>query len=176
MTSGTGAPTTRDGHGEAPKRTSKAAGEPRAGTRISARLKSREKKGTPAPPRASSSSRPGQQTQRHGKAGGSSTKRRRPSAKASSGTTTKKQKTSVTSKTPPSTPSGSAKRLPSVGQTVVFHALPGYVEGSVLDVLTEETTVNGKTVKATKAEPRIKIKSHGASGKICVHKPDNLHF
>ena len=79
-------------------------------------------------------------------------------------------------KAKPTAPAGTKDRLPEKGQTVTFHALPGYVEGSVVKILTSATTVNGKKVAASKDDPRILIKSHGPTGKQCVHKPNNVYF
>jgi hypothetical protein len=53
--------------------------------------------------------------------------------------------------------------------------MPGWVEGKVVEVLKAGKNVEGKQVKATKDDPRIVLKSN-SSGKICVHKPNNVYF
>jgi hypothetical protein len=70
---------------------------------------------------------------------------------------------------------GSATRLPEKGQRVQWKALPGYVDGEVVEILTAGKDVDGKHVKATEDDPRIVLKS-GKSGKICVHKPEAVYF
>jgi hypothetical protein len=70
---------------------------------------------------------------------------------------------------------GSITRVPKSGQKVQWHALPGYVDGEVVEVVYEEKGVEGKRVKASKEDPRIVLKSD-ASGKICVHKPSAVYF
>lgn len=70
---------------------------------------------------------------------------------------------------------GSADRLPEVGQQVHWKALPGYVDGEVVEILKEEKDVDGKKVKASEKDPRIVLKSN-KSGKICVHKADAVYF
>ncbi|KAK5197992.1 hypothetical protein LTR99_009410 [Exophiala xenobiotica] len=70
---------------------------------------------------------------------------------------------------------GSISRLPTKGQTAHWKAMPGWVEGKVVEVLKARKDVEGKQVKATKDDPRIVLKSKN-SGKTCVHKPDNVYF
>lgn len=70
---------------------------------------------------------------------------------------------------------GSADRLPEVGQQVEWKALPGFVDGEVVEILREEKEVDGKNVKASEDDPRLVLKSN-KSGKICVHKPEALYF
>jgi len=70
---------------------------------------------------------------------------------------------------------GSNSRLPKKGQTAHWKAMPGWVEGKVVEVLKASKDVEGKQVKATKDDPRIVLKSN-SSGKTCVHKPDNVYF
>ncbi|KAK4507856.1 hypothetical protein PRZ48_001591 [Zasmidium cellare] len=72
-------------------------------------------------------------------------------------------------------PKGSADRLPKKGQQVQWKAMPGYVDGEVVEVLTQGKNVDGKSVKASKEDPKIVLKSN-KSGKICVHKPDACYF
>lgn len=76
----------------------------------------------------------------------------------------------------PPAPSGSADRLPKIGATVYWHALPGWCEGTVLEVLVKDTKHNGKTVKASKDDPRIVLKSSGPTGKKAVHKAESVYF
>lgn len=68
----------------------------------------------------------------------------------------------------------SAARLPAKGQTVHWKALPGWVEGTVVEVVYENREVEGKTVKAKQEDPRIVMKSK--NGKIAVHKPQAVYF
>ena len=70
---------------------------------------------------------------------------------------------------------GSADRLPEVGQQVEWKALPGFVDGEVIEILREEKEVDGKNVKASEDDPRLVQKSN-KSGKICVHKLEALYF
>jgi hypothetical protein len=70
---------------------------------------------------------------------------------------------------------GSISRPPKKGQTAHWKAMPGWVEGKVVEVLKAGKNVEGKQVKATKDDPRIVLKSN-SSGKICVHKPNNVYF
>ncbi|OAG08991.1 uncharacterized protein CC84DRAFT_1185669 [Paraphaeosphaeria sporulosa] len=72
-------------------------------------------------------------------------------------------------------PAGDKNRVPQVGQKVQWKALPGYVDGEVVEVAYEEKTVEGKAVKASKEDPRIVLKS-SSSGKIAVHKPEAVYF
>ena len=69
---------------------------------------------------------------------------------------------------------GDKTRVPKQGQKVQWHALPGYVDGEVLEVAYEDKTVQGKKIKASKEDPRIVLKS--VSGKVCVHKPEVVFF
>jgi hypothetical protein len=68
----------------------------------------------------------------------------------------------------------SADRLPEKGQTVHWKSLPGWVEGTVVEVVYENREVEGKTVKAKKGDPRIVMRSK--NGKIAVHKPQAVYF
>ncbi|KAK8197645.1 uncharacterized protein BKA78DRAFT_350085 [Phyllosticta capitalensis] len=70
---------------------------------------------------------------------------------------------------------GSKDRLPKEGQQVHWKALPGYVEGEVVEIVEEEKEVEGKHVKGSKGDPRIVLRSN-STGKICVHKPDAVFF
>ena len=69
----------------------------------------------------------------------------------------------------------SIDRLPKKGQTVTWKALPGWVEGTVVEIARENKEVEGKDVKAGKDDPRIVLKS-SSSGKIAVHKPGAVYF
>lgn len=84
----------------------------------------------------------------------------------------KKQKSS---KDEPRGAAGSITRVPSKGQKVQWHSLPGYVDGEVVEVVYEEKEVDGKKIKASKEDPRVVLKSD-ASGKICVHKPAVVYW
>lgn len=78
-------------------------------------------------------------------------------------------------KTDPPAQQGSNERLPEKGnKNVHWKALPGWVHGEVVEIVTSSKSVQGKQVKASKGDPRIVLKSK--SGKICVHKPDNVYF
>ncbi|EOD47652.1 hypothetical protein UCRNP2_5606 [Neofusicoccum parvum UCRNP2] len=70
---------------------------------------------------------------------------------------------------------GSNDRLPEKGQQVHWKAMPGWVDGEVVEIVTEQKKIEGKQVKASDDDPRIVLKSN-SSGKICVHKPDNIYF
>ena len=78
-------------------------------------------------------------------------------------------------KADPPAEQGSKSRLPKKGQTVHWKSLPGWVEGSVVEVVKTSKEVDGKQVKASKDDPRIVLKS-SSSGKIAVHKPDAVYF
>ncbi|KAK3081347.1 hypothetical protein LTS18_007638, partial [Coniosporium uncinatum] len=89
-----------------------------------------------------------------------------------------KQSGTVGSRHDPANPpaqQGSVDRLPKKGQQVHWKALPGFVDGEVVEVLTKGKDVEGKKVKASEKDPRIVLKS-SSSGKICVHKPDACYF
>jgi hypothetical protein len=70
---------------------------------------------------------------------------------------------------------GDKTRVPKSGQKVQWHSLAGYVDGEVVEVVYEEKKVDGKSVKASKEDPRVVLKSD-SSGKICVHKPEAVYF
>jgi hypothetical protein len=108
------------------------------------------------------------QSQESEKDGGDQGKKRTHAAKASS--PNKKQKNDE-----PVGAAGSITRVPKKGQKVQWHALPGYVDGEVVEVVYEEKEIEGKKVEASKEDPRIVLKSE-ASGKICVHKPSAVYF
>ena len=78
--------------------------------------------------------------------------------------------------TPPAKHNATPDHLPKVGQKVTWKAMPGWVHGEVLEILTQEKEVEGKKVKASKGDPRIVLKSHGPSGKIAVHKVGGVWF
>ena len=69
---------------------------------------------------------------------------------------------------------GSANRLPSKGDRVSWKALPGWVHGKLVEVVTSRKTVNGKDVKGSKGDPRFVLESD--SGKTCVHKPEACYY
>jgi hypothetical protein len=70
---------------------------------------------------------------------------------------------------------GDKTRVPKKGQQVQWKALPGMVEGKVVEVVYEEKEVEGKKVKGSKEDPRIVLQSN-SSGKIAVHKPEAVYF
>lgn len=70
---------------------------------------------------------------------------------------------------------GDKTRIPQMGQQVQWRTLQGYVDGEVVEVAYDEKTVDGKTVKASKDDPRVILKS-ATSGKIAVHKPEAVYF
>lgn len=86
----------------------------------------------------------------------------------------KKQKKSGRKDQPNGT-AGDKSRVPEVGQKVQWKALPGIVDGEVMEVVYEEKQVDGKTVKGSKEDPRIVLKS-SSSGKIAIHKPEVVYF
>jgi hypothetical protein len=94
---------------------------------------------------------------------------------ANGNSSSKKQKTSGGKHDEPNGPAGSITRVPKQGQKVQWHALPGYVDGEVVEVVYQEKEVDGKKIKASKEDPRIVLKSE-SSGKICVHKPEVVYF
>lgn len=73
-------------------------------------------------------------------------------------------------------PQGGKDRLPKKGQKVTWKAMPGWVEGEVIEVVKSKKTVEGKEVKGSENDPRIVLRSHGPSGKVAVHKADAVFF
>jgi len=65
--------------------------------------------------------------------------------------------------------------VPQKGQKVQWHSLPGYIDGEVVEVVYNETKVEGKKIKASKEDPRVVLKS-ASSGKVCVHRPEAVYF
>ena len=99
-------------------------------------------------------------------------------AKKDSGSSAKKSNGTVGSKKDSANPpaqQASKDRLPSKGQNVSWKALPGWVEGTVVEIVSEEKEVEGKTVKGKEGDPRVVMKS-SSSGKIAVHKPEAVYF
>ena len=45
----------------------------------------------------------------------------------------------------------------------------------MVEVVYEQKTIEGKSVKASKEDPHVVLKS-SSSGKIAVHKPEALYF
>jgi hypothetical protein len=70
---------------------------------------------------------------------------------------------------------GDKTRVPEKGQKVQWKALPGMVDGEVVEVVYEKKTVQGKTANGSKEDPRVVLKS-SSSGKIAVHKPEAVYF
>ncbi|KAF1999322.1 hypothetical protein P154DRAFT_437434, partial [Amniculicola lignicola CBS 123094] len=102
---------------------------------------------------------------------GSGTKRGRGANQSGSN---KKQKKSD-GKGEPQGIAGDKTRVPRKGQKVQWKALPGLVDGEVVEVVYEKKTVNGKTVNGSKEDPRIVLKS-SPLGKTAVHKPEAVYF
>ncbi|KAF2225453.1 hypothetical protein BDZ85DRAFT_279138 [Elsinoe ampelina] len=71
---------------------------------------------------------------------------------------------------------GSSSRLPSKGQKVTWKAMPGWVEGEVIEVVTAKKKVEGKEVKGSESDPRVVLRSHGPSGKVAVHKAEAVFW
>ncbi|PNS18143.1 hypothetical protein CAC42_3588 [Sphaceloma murrayae] len=71
---------------------------------------------------------------------------------------------------------GGKDRLPKKGQKVTWKAMPGWVEGEVIEVVKTKKTVEGKDVKGSADDPRIVLRSHGPSKKVAVHKADAVFF
>ena len=69
----------------------------------------------------------------------------------------------------------SLDRMPKKGQQAHWKAMPGWVDGEVVEIVKSSKKVDGKQVKASKDDPKIVLKSN-ASGKICVHKVDAVYF
>jgi hypothetical protein len=86
----------------------------------------------------------------------------------------KKQKNNGSLKEPKGR-AGDKTRVPEKGQHVQWHSLPGYINGEVVEVVYEHKTVDGKSVKGSKEDPRVVLKS-SASGKIAVHKPEAVYW
>ncbi|KAJ4345732.1 uncharacterized protein N0V89_011867 [Didymosphaeria variabile] len=101
------------------------------------------------------------------------TPKKRGSGANASGSNKKPKKGGSSSE--PNGTAGDKTRVPKVGQKVQWKALPGLIDGEVVEVVYEEKTVEGKPVKGSKEDPRIVLKS-SSSGKIAVHKPEAVHF
>jgi hypothetical protein len=71
-------------------------------------------------------------------------------------------------------PRGSNDRLPKKGQKIVWKAMPGYVDGEVVEVLHQGKNVDGKSVKASNDDPKLVLKSK-ASGKVSMTTIDHFH-
>ncbi|KAF2026125.1 hypothetical protein EK21DRAFT_92667 [Setomelanomma holmii] len=119
----------------------------------------------------------GQQGRKYSKdeGSGSEEQAKKRSNGASSSSSNKKQKTNANKHDEPSGTAGSKTRVPQKGQQVQWKALPGYVDGLVVEVVYGEKKVDGKNIKASKEDPRVVLKSD-ASGKICIHKPEAVYF
>ncbi|KIX07835.1 uncharacterized protein Z518_02489 [Rhinocladiella mackenziei CBS 650.93] len=63
-------------------------------------------------------------------------------------------------------------RLPKKGQTAHGKAMPCWVDGKVVEVLNSNN--NSQQAKASQRDSQIGLKSN-SSGKICVHKADNMY-
>lgn len=108
------------------------------------------------------------------------------SAKSKNDDSPKKQKTNSGNSKPAGTygskhdkneapgPVGSADRLPKVGQRVTWKAMPGFVYGKVLEIVTKSKQMQGKSVKASQDDPKVALEAD--SGKFCVHKPEAMFY
>lgn len=72
-------------------------------------------------------------------------------------------------------PTGDKTRVPAVGQSVQWKSGQGYAKGEVVEVLYEEKEVEGEKVEASKEDPRLVLETE-SSGKISVHKPEDVYF
>lgn len=72
-------------------------------------------------------------------------------------------------------PKGDKTRVPAVGQSVHWVAGGGYEKGEVVEVLYEGKVVEGEKVEASREDPRLVLKTD-SSGKVNVHKPEDVHF
>ncbi|KAH7064543.1 hypothetical protein B0J12DRAFT_636885 [Macrophomina phaseolina] len=54
---------------------------------------------------------------------------------------------------------GSNARLPEQGQQVHWKAMPGWVDGEVVEIVNEQKKAEGKQVKASEGDPRIVLRS-----------------
>jgi hypothetical protein len=87
----------------------------------------------------------------------------------------KKQKSNAANHDEPNGTAGDKTRVPQTGQKVQWKTIAGYTKGDVVEVVYKEKKVDGKTVKASKEDPRVVLKSD-ASGKISVHKTEAVYF
>ncbi|KAF1959249.1 hypothetical protein CC80DRAFT_323968 [Byssothecium circinans] len=87
----------------------------------------------------------------------------------------KKQKGGGGGSDAPRGAAGDKTRVPKKGQEVQWHALPGYVDGTVVEVFYEVKDFEGKKIRGSKEDPWIVLKS-SSSGKIAVHKPEAVYF
>ena len=65
-------------------------------------------------------------------------------------------------------------RLPKKGQSVTWKSMPGWVEGTVLEVAREDGITEGKSYKASKGNPTVVLRAK--SGKVCAHKAKSIYF
>ena len=63
--------------------------------------------------------------------------------------------------------------LPKKGDKVSWGTSQGKTQGTVEKIVTSATKVKGFTAKASKEHPEVMVKS-GKSGKVAVHKPEEL--
>jgi hypothetical protein len=59
------------------------------------------------------------------------------------------------------------------GDRVRWRSHGGYAEGEVLERITADTEVAGRTVRASSKEPQYRVRSSKSGGEA-VHKPDAL--
>lgn len=111
--------------------------------------------------------------------GGAEVEEREPPKKQKASSSKKSSGGSIGSKhdkADPPAQQASALRLPKKGQQAYWKAMPGWVDGKVVEVLKANKMVDGKQVKASKEDPRIALKSNAKSEKICIHKPGAVYF
>lgn len=91
----------------------------------------------------------------------------------------KRQKSGEGKQETPCGAAGDKSRVPSQGQKVQWHRVGGgYMDGEVVEVVYEEKKVDGKTIKASKEDPRVVVvvvKSERL-GKTVVHKPEAVYW
>ena len=85
------------------------------------------------------------------------------------------QKTRQGSRGGPDGIAGDKTRVPDKGQKVQWETVTGLHEGEVVEVVYEETTVEGRAVKGSKEDPQLVLRCN-SSGKIAVHKPEAVYF
>jgi hypothetical protein len=88
--------------------------------------------------------------------------------------TSKKQKNGGNSEGSSGT-AGDITRVPEKKQKVQWKMPSGLVDGEVVEVVYEEKKVDGKTVKGSKEDPRVVVKSI-STGKTAIHRPEAVYF
>ena len=148
----------------------------RAGKEVTEADSKKEADGEAAPP-----AKPGQKRSRgkKGEYGPDVLEEREPPKKQKASSSKKSSGGGVGSKHDKADPpahQASASGLTKNGQQAYWKAMPGWVDGKVVEVLKANKEVDGKPVKASTEAPRIVLKSNAPSGKICVHKASAVYF